>query len=544
MAKLLRITTEENDGSFDNNLDAGFTLPPNSTVALQSANFTFETGQINMDASNERLELSIENKNRSIIIRDYHDFFARDAVQYNSSNFNEFLKNMEASLNREIYENVLDENEAGYEARVSVNQNHKVQLDMQRGKFVDWGQSPLAFQFDRFNLGVDAGNNHCFSRVDADVADANFDGFCVDRMEWCRGGAFARCRVRNLAPGTGNNGFIFGIVTEEQLIQYQPGSTIFTPDFCFGVRLTGPGDNIKIVTSLFGGDGAELLDATLLAGAGGGAIVPSLITGGGHANHDAFQITVEQNRFVITQYTQAVPNGRELKPIHLAGQDQEDYGIYNPNIRYYVALMIEGQDDKTTQIDLVGSINSPYAKRVDQPTASNLVFSQQLAKGVMNVAAVPDIPNQNSVVQIALRFTEGGSLTQVDNTELMAFLGYTNALLNGLEPQAQDAYAFIAQKTSISFVKSQTFVVQLVSLPVESYDSVSGTKENTIYTIVENTFVNVAQEVSFNSQFPIYIALKNKNPILLRRLRARIVDHNLEPLIFRGQSQLTLLFGE
>lgn len=542
MAKLLRITTEENDGSFDNSLDAGFTLPSNSTVALQSANFTFETGQINMDASNERFELSIANVNRSIIIRDHHDFFDNDAVEYNSSNFNEFLKNMEASINREIYQNATDDNEAGYEVRVAVNQNHKVQLDMQRGRFVDWGQSPLAFQFDRFNLGVDAANNHCFSRVDQDATTAADPGFCVDRMEWCRGGSFARCRVRNLAAGAGNNGFIFGVITEEQLVEYQGGNPIFTADFCFAVRLTGPGDNIKAVTSLRDGGGAELLDVE--ATPGGAAIVPSLITGGGHGNHDAFTITVDQGRFTLEQFTQAIPQGRVLQPIHPLGQDEDDYGIYNPNIRYYVALMIEGQDDKSTQIDLVGSINSPFGKRVDQPTAANLVFSQQLAKGVMNVAAVPDIPNQNSVVQIALRFTEGGSLTQVDNTELMAFLGYTNALLNGVQPQAQDAYSFIAQKTSISFVKSQTFVVQLVSLPVESYDSVSGKKENTIYTIVENTFVNVAQEVSFNSQFPIYIALKNKNPILLRRLRARIVDHNLEPLLFRGQSQLTLLFGE
>jgi len=538
MAKLLRITTDEEDARFDVALDDGFDLPPNSTVALQSANFTYDTGQLTITPSNERFEMEFGGSTKvPVFILDLHHFFnAEESATYNATNYTQLLSNMEASINHLIYDAAIAETEIGYQARLQVNNKHKVQVDMERAPLLDWNNSTQAVQLQFNQIDIAAGFGNGF-KLGAPIAGLlHNDGFVLDRMEWNRGGNYARCRIHNMIDGGGNNNFTFGVVEEDQLIDFVPNAPMSSQiNFVFAVQCTGATSRINMVTSLVDGSDTKLLDT---------GTVPNATTGGGANNHDAFTITTSNGKFVLTHYTSVAPGGVELNPIFTAGENPRDYGKYNPNKRYYLAFLIEDNDDRTTNIDMVGGINNPYAKRTTQPVVSTFTNKLQTHENVMALASVPDIPSTAQTFQLSFTITETGTNNIINNTELRDFLGYSNISINPTPTIASDVYNLVADNTSLGFVKSQTFVIQLINLPVESYDSISRKKENTIYTIVENTLVNVSQEVSFNSSYPIYIALKNKNSILLRRIGARILDHNLQPLSFRGQSQLTLLFGE
>lgn len=541
MSKLLRITTTENDGTFDSDLDSSFELPPNSTVALQSANFTFDTPDLTLAPDNETFIFQIGDDAadlREVTIEDIHDFFVPgEKEEYNVRNFSQFLKNFEASINEQIFTpnplGQLEEQDAGYEARVTVNINQKVAIEMSRSQLVDWNQSADAHQFDRYNLITVPGNNNAF-QIDTAGVD---DGFIIDRMPWNRGGNFARCRIHNMAAAA-TNGFKFGIVSEVTKRQFDNGQNIDDDDYIFAIKVS-PTEVRMMMGSKDADPSTTLTDLATDA-------VPETITGLPLNNHDAFSIETSNGYFQMSHFTTTHPNGVVIIPTLPPGENADDYGLYNPNLNYYVALSIDKQDDTDTLVDMVGAINSPYATRPPQPTASKLVLTNQLQvhQHVMRLSHVPDIPTTASTFQLQFRYIEVGTANLTDNPTLAAFLGFTDLSINKIPTQTSNNFLFISDKSSAGLLKTQTFVIQLVSLPVESYDTVSGKKENTIYTIVENIELNTTQELSFNSQYPIYIQLKNRNPILLRRLKARIVDHELLPIITHGQSQMTLLFGE
>lgn len=542
MAKLLRITTNENDGTFDNDLDSSFELPPNSTVALQSANFTFDTPDLLLFPDNERyiFQFGDDAANlREVIIHDRHDFFAPGEVQeYNVRNFSQFLRNFEASINQHIFTSnplqEFEEAEAGYEARVRTNVDQKVSIEVARSQLVDWNESADAHQFNSNNIDTVPGNNDSFQK-DAGGADA----FIIDRLPWNRGGSYARCRIHNLQAGASPlQGFRFGIVSEETKDNFEVGRDIDDEDFIFAIDVTMAG-----VDMIIGDKNADPNDT--LTGLDTNAVLEN-IAGGTLNDHDAFTIHTENGFFEFTHFTTTHPTGVKVTPTFPVGSNPNDFGVYNPNLNYYVALVINQQDDRSTMVDEVGAINSPFATRPTQPTASKLVLKNklQIHENVMRVANVPDIPTTPSTFQLEFRYVEVGTASLTDNEILATFLGYTDLAINQTSRLPSNNFIFVADKTSAGLLKTQTFVVQLVSLPVESYDTVSGKKENTIYTIVENIQLNRTQELSFNSQYPIFIQLKNRNPILLRRLKARIVDHELLPIVTHGQSQMTLLFRE
>jgi len=537
MAKLLRITTTENDGTFDNDLDSSFELPPNSTVALQSANFTFDTDELIMERLNEKFLFQLGNdvaNQKDVTIVDRHGFFTPEEPEvYNNTNYDQFLKNFEASLNNDIYTfstGVGEEDEVGYEAKVEMDINQKVNIRMERSQLVDWNNSHQAHQFVTENLEIVPANNNSFQK-----GAAAQDAFIVDRHPWNRGGTFARCRIHNLAGG-GTNGFTFGLVSRVTLDNFFAGADLDPSDFCFSVTV----DSTDVVMTQSTDDGETRV-----------INVPTNVTlvnlAGGNVNdHDGFAFHTADGKFQCIHYSTTHPTGNEVVADFSAlPEDADDYGNYNPNLDYYACLMIESTDDRSTFIDLVGAVNTPYFKKAVQPTPAKLTLTNKLQfhENVMRLATVPDIPTESSTFQLDFKFLETGSNLEINNQQLRDFMGYTLFSINTTPTVAKDIYNFVATVTGAGFLKTQTFVVQLVSLPVESYDTVSGKKENTIYTIVENVVLNKTQELSFNSQYPIYIQLKNRNPILLRRLKARIVDHDLLPIVTHGQSQLTLLFG-
>jgi len=542
MAKLLRITTTENDGTFDNDLDSSFELPPNSTVALQSTNFTFDTEELILERNNDGFIFQLGDDAadlRDVRVEDIHDFFVLGVKEeYNVTNFSQFLKNFEASINEQIFApndlGALEEEDAGYEARVEVNIKQKVTIEMSRSQLVDWNQSADAHQFDRYNLNIVQGNNNAFQIQTAGVDD----GFIIDRMPWNRGGNFARCRIHNMAAAAATNGFKFGIVSEVTKRQFDAGQNIDDDDYIFAIKVS-PTEVRMMMGSKDADPSNTLTDLATNA-------VPETITGLPLNNHDAFSIETSKGYFQFTHFTTTHPTGVVITPTLPPGENVGDYGLYNPNLNYYVALSIDKQDDTDTLVDMVGAINSPYATRPPQPTASKLVLTNQLQvhQHVMRLSHVPDIPTTASTFQLQFRYIEVGTANLTDNPTMASFLGFTDLSVNKIPTQPSNNFSFISDKSSAGLLKTQTFVIQLVSLPVESYDTVSGKKENTIYTIVENVELNRTQELSFNSQYPIYIQLKNRNPILLRRLKARIVDHELLPIVTHGQSQMTLLFGE
>jgi len=554
MAKLLRITTDSNDGTFDVDLDDSYDLQADSKVALQSANFTFNTAVYEATHLNDRFNLFLQFIGaKEVVIRDLINAFDGGRQLYNNRNFiDAFLPNFSASCNFVINTqgNILEPEAAGVQVRASVDNNHKVNIEMKKSRLLDWnGNTFDTRQLSSGNMNTGANHFRQTAPEDESLDPPIGTAFVIDRVPFCLGGGFARCRIRHLQaadPGSVFNGFTFGIVEEENIDKFVDGRTIDEEDFYCGIQVFNDTNVVETLNS--GKDGDRILNP--IDGARGidnalGITPTNTGAAGGFDNNDGIAITCENGNFVFRYYDVGNPAGRILS-LTTAGLDDvfADINKVDYSKTYYVALII---DDSHTRLEKCGATNDPFIERHSNAQETSLLSTHE---SVMSLTNVPNVPEGNTYFNINFNITDGFGVSH-DNTDLRNFLGYTSDELNPLpaganpaNPPKQSSYNFIAELTSRSLLTAETFLVQLVSLPVESYDTKSGKKENTIYTIVENTILNPTQEISFNSQYPIFIQLKNKNNILLRRLKARIVDHELKPILTIGDSQLTLLFSD
>lgn len=86
---------------------------------------------------------------------------------------------------------------------------------------------------------------------------------------------------------------------------------------------------------------------------------------------------------------------------------------------------------------------------------------------------------------------------------------------------------------------SESFIVELLNINLESYEGLLKQRKNILATIVNQQVVN--DRVHFVAPYPQYIDMNNANPITLRNIRARILKEDLSEITVNGFSQMTLL---
>jgi hypothetical protein len=82
----------------------------------------------------------------------------------------------------------------------------------------------------------------------------------------------------------------------------------------------------------------------------------------------------------------------------------------------------------------------------------------------------------------------------------------------------------------------------LNNVPIDAYDTEQfGGKKNILYTIVKERDIADESVILFNTQYPIFLDMKNKNALSLRSIQARIVNNRYEPILVNGLTSMTLL---
>lgn len=529
MSKLIRITTEDTTGRFENDLNDGFTLEPNSRVALQSANFSRENASVSLDATNDNFRLTTDGGGNEVNlqVRDLHGFLS-GPPHYDNTNYTQFQMNMAATINKSF--DGTDANDVGLQCSVSTNNNHRTNINIVRTKFLDWNAAGAAGLLDD-QLTFKNITRGTTLKMTASRDVSNTDAYGVDKNAFGQGGSVARMRVlKQVDRGPGAAGgadaaayVIMGLIAEEHRDNISGNQIDLTNIHC-GIKL--PADLTAPIEIFSSDSNGNALGAV----ANVGGFTKNAVHQGG-ANNDGYTITKEDGRFVMRQFTSAVQAGRELRS-NIVGTTN----VCDPNKNYYLFYAIGHFDFDDVILDSCGGINDPFFKR---PQSVRVALTNSVAHdpGIQNVGVIPDIPNTETAINIRF-LTAGGA----ENTEIMEFLGYTSSNLNSKNVKSNNNN-FIAENSSRAAMATETYNVQLLNLPLESYDSIGGGRESTLYTIVKDVLNNSEHEINFNSAYPIFIEIKNKNPILLRSLRARIVDSDLKPLNLLGRSQLTLIFA-
>ena len=119
----------------------------------------------------------------------------------------------------------------------------------------------------------------------------------------------------------------------------------------------------------------------------------------------------------------------------------------------------------------------------------------------------------------------------------------------GYETQRQPPTAFasgrrinlIAQNLFSSKIKAESFLVQLLNLPVEAYDTFPAKRgrENLLAVIPASDETN---SVIYEPNNLHFLDLSNKFPLKLSNVRLRVLRHDYSTVQTRGLSSVVLVF--
>jgi len=584
MSSLVRINTEDSNAIFNETLSEDFIIEENSSIALQSATFTRNSSQLEAHPDNMSVlfrpdvEDLTNNHFDSILIRDLTGGVPDGVV--NASNFPNFLKNIGSSMNNVM--SVFVPKESGLEARVYSDSQRKVNIELRKATPLNWTTAnpdvehtlsfdPLVIQTNAPSASIAqrGGDGAIYSlgkngtEVETPDGLLNIDkAYVYSKVPVGHGAKYCCAKVlRNITnqatqqeyttppnlanplgikdgafdPNvTGQSGFVIGMVDNDGYQKLETG--VFTTDDMYAFC----GINNNAGKYFFGyGNNTFKTDAETAANLTNFKYnLPNVgeVASPAPALDDKLGIAIDNGK--ITFYRQVV-NPATLTP-NLNRNNAEETRHLDYNRQYYWVMCLIGNQGHT-RLSEIEAINDPY---FTQPsgllTTDFLTFNNQAALGALpahNITPITPVFRFNYVLP-------SGAVFQ--NTELSNFLGFTGTLpLLPFTENPANTFLFTATGTAHQQLGFESYIVILNNVPLEAYDTEVSGKKNILYTIVNkienNNGVPLDTHIAFNSQYPIFMKIDNKNRLSLRQIQARIVNEHHELIDTIGISSLTML---
>lgn len=131
--------------------------------------------------------------------------------------------------------------------------------------------------------------------------------------------------------------------------------------------------------------------------------------------------------------------------------------------------------------------------------------------------------NKNQAITISL------------NSNVRDFLGYANnPSVTSKQPMSMKAVQVFDPSDL-----AEAFVVEMLSMELNSYDATSNERRSILATIPKSEDVN--GNVVYDANYPLFIDINNAEDQLVRVLRARILNPDLTPLKIQGDAYMTIL---
>ena len=127
---------------------------------------------------------------------------------------------------------------------------------------------------------------------------------------------------------------------------------------------------------------------------------------------------------------------------------------------------------------------------------------------------------------------------QFDSSTLAEYLGYDSRRLPESGVLQAKEPAFIAQETFKSGIGVKGFIVQLLNISLDSYDSFKEQRENILAVIPSE---DGDGNLVYTPAFPNFIDIMNKDKMTIRNIRARVVNTDYSALSMTGIGQMTFL---
>ena len=499
--KLIRLTSEDPTALFDCDFNGGITIPENSKIALQSVSANLQAGVFLVDTVNNKIIYQIAtNYIREVELTPF---------LYFEGNTDELFKDIENKFNDKVsFVSGIGVNKVlGLEWKAGIKSGGRTQIEYDIGRAESWsglGSSSVPNLWEENNTEYTlGGSNRVFLGAEATQTPTDtFTNMCILPHACSKGCGYVRARLSVLTNtgATNTNGYIIAFS------KTSPDPTDFQErDIFIGIRV-GFDNTTGVRYYALILNGVEQTRSTT---------VP-FIDGSGSIKNDSIELMITGSRVEANIYHN---NPLPTTKINLG------FSAYN-NEDLFPCYIFKG-DRTHAQLNQTRFTASPFFQ-----SAINLTQPPTSADEENDPASVNAPPQPPSVIP-----TSNNKLTFGSN-ELADYLGYASPIIPAFGTQVADVASFNAINEFSVGLGIQGFIIQLLNVNVESYDSLRKQREN-ILAVIPST--DGSGDLNYSPPFMIPIDLNNIKPLSLRNIKARIVRTDYSNFIMEGTGLINLV---
>jgi len=517
--KLIRVHTTNKDGTFDAIFKDNIVLQPNSEIALQSCAVARSVQQLNISGVNNTFTFQIQKLNST-----GHPDPGASALKtisgniglYNRTTILGFLRDLQDKMNSSL--NYLNTKEFGTQCNISINNSNKLQIDMPHtinDRISDAVQSPNAIYKNMITAGNLLKNSGLGS---ADLTNS----FVHYAKPWTKGCGVLRVKVRNLTEVVGvpanSNGFIMGLVEENNYSKLTAGTfTVDDLDYAIKVKGTKAVDPAQFDHTQIRNPNQTSIGGYDVTGFINSARPTKLNDDAQNAQNDIYDIVLTEGNIKLIK-NQELTGNKVITSLHSQPYDRSKV--------YYGVVIILGATGDCSLVRVEAN-NDPFGQ-------NHINFVESVHGKKDDMDSTISAPRKRDAPTIY-------DFTFPDFT-VANYFGYKVAQQNPQEITFDDGQ-FISDKTLQNIISTDTFIIELENIPLESYDSISGGQKNILAVIPVNERVVDGETgiIDFEPNEKYYISLKNISALTLRNVKARFTTENFDPIVTEGISTITLV---
>ena len=486
-------------------------IAPYSEMALQSASINRSISIIDITSYNNEIKFQIEDQ------IGLHSIFL-DEGNYTQKNFLNLFNDVQVKMNREL--TLLGSKETGSQVIVRVVKDEKVAIE-------------LGFK-EKINVNNNTNPEISYNNISTVSTDGGYvknqsgtttgllrDNYLFCKTEFIKGCGFIRCQPKNFDNGTTATpaGFILGLVentvaNQEKLNKQKIAET----DFTYAIRSNR--DNLS--TSNYE---IKIPGTTAYVDSG---LTPISVVSAGNTDNDMLEIQISAGLLRIVRHTPTATNE--------AYSEAYDFGTADGYKKYIGVLGIYG-DNTTTRLRRVEICTDPFDDRgqVDFPAQTEELGYHPIDTTGQN--------KRNTAYNVIF-----------ETLELANYFGYHNLNQNP-DLKKTNVGSFTANNLFSKNIGTNTYLVELLNIPLESYhtcaaskgtnNETGGGRKSILSSIpISERIINNSGQIQYEPNTLFYVSLNNKFPINLRNIKARIVSNDFSPIVTEGISEISILIRE
>ena len=523
---LVRLTANSLDSIgkqaiFEGTFNDGILINPNSQIALHSCSLARDQDVITINSSNSKISFQISAAGG------LHEIFLANGV-YDSDTLISLLNNIQDSMNDKL--DILKSKEHNSFIDVKVTSQDKVEFVFMLGSRVSIiNQDPTTndptlsgFHFSKNNgalevLRAGAGTSQYLTGTANYTPITGTRQYIYSQNAFTQGAGEIKLRLDRFnlnAADIRKSGCIIGLLPDtleihDTLKSENSNHKIVASDYVYAICTNTDGNPASPYMIKTPSTGGVFVETT---------VVPLNLGNADPLNNDIISIrmtkgTIELN---VSQNGMTVDQGAVFVGKFERRDDKGDI----INLLPYIGIF--GSSAQTRIANATMSFNP------EDPETAGINF----AETELAVGATPyPRPNTRSTIYNVIFARE----------DLAEFLGFKFREQNPNSDTTPVA-RYVAEDSVTKLFSTNTYLVEMLSEQLDSYDSFDGGRKNILCPIpLSDNVISNNGIIHFVPSNLVFINLRNEREKLIRNMRLRIVTNSYEPIQLEGIADLTLL---